>query len=242
MTKRLSIVLLLLSFYKSQGQGKNSLYFLIGGGPTTERGDGLYNQTLSQGNSTLWKPMTKIGFSFGFGLTHRYSEHFGLTARLLSEEKGANSYGDYYVPSPDVFPIYTYKNSIKVQQSISFITLAIVPQYLFKKFNIGVGGYIGSPYKAMTKTEYINYSPPLAPSHSNPLQAYRTLDAGLTVNIGYTIPLKNKSLTFQLSDNYGLKNIVVTNQVPPVYSHNYSLLVGISFGKVNRKYLQKPNL
>jgi hypothetical protein len=241
MTKHLALVLLLFGAYESYSQDKTSLYLFLGGGPTLERGDGLNNQTLSPSNSTLWKPMTKIGFSFGFGLTHRFSNHFGLVARLLSEGKGSNSYGDYYQPSSGFNPTYTYENSVKVEESISFITLALIPQYLYKRFNIGIGGYLGTPYEAMTRIEYINFSPPQAPSHSNPIKAYQNLDAGLAANIGYTITLKDYSLTFQLSDNYGLKNILVTDQVPPVYTHNYSLLVGVSFGKINRKYLQRPN-
>lgn len=239
MTKRLTIALFLLIAYKSHGQDKNRLLFFLGGGSAEMLGDGISNKNFSPKDPVIYRQITKITFSFGLGLDHKFSDHFSLTGRLLSEGKGGTGYQDSY--SYDFFSnTYTYLNSVRSDISVTYVTLAAIPQYTFKNFNIGIGGYVGTPYKAITKNEYINYTPPQAPSHFNSISIFKNIDAGVVFNIGYTIPLNDYSITFQASDSYGLKNVLVSTQVPAVNLHNYSLLIGFSYSKIGRKYLNKP--
>jgi len=219
------------------------VYFIIGPSFSMDRGSYLDNSNFSASYPVMWHQTTKVGYSLGLGIQHTFSKHISLSTRLLFEQKGGNATADNYNYNYNSGqPIITYMNTFNDDITNSYITLSIIPQYIFwRNFNLGVGIFSGVMYKSEEEKKYFNYSPPIPPNHSNSMYAFEKIDFGLCFNAGYTIRYKQVNLTVQFTNNYGLKNTIVSTQVSPVYSNTYTILLGISYDKLTKKLFRKQN-
>jgi hypothetical protein len=215
------------------------VYFMIGAGFLMERGAAFNSSNFTVSDPVLRHRLTKIGASFGLGINHNFSSHISLNIRLLSEQKGGSDNADNYNYNSGQ-PSITYLYTINENTTSNYITLSIIPQYKFaRNFNVGVGIFSGTPYKSITQNKYYNFSPSLPPSHYNSIHSLEKYDFGLCFNAGYTKPYKQVILTIQFTNNYGLRNTIVSTQVPALYSDTYTILLGISLPKFKRNLFNK---
>jgi|GEM_PF-4487756 len=234
---------------------ETSLYFIVGGSDLWCRDDAISNRGIyafSAAYPVKGKQLSKTGYGFGFALEHRFSKHFALNTRLLSEEKGTKSRRDNYSYTYNSLGQLSidYLDSYVENTTSYYVTLSVVPQFLFKRFNIGVGGYFATPYKSNDAIGYYNYPPPSPTAHNIDLLSsnlIERLDYGASINIGYTLPYGNKKFTIQAVSALGLKNalgksVLSSSQaVPALYLNTFSLFFGISFNKLSKSLLKKIN-
>jgi hypothetical protein len=242
----ISIVCLLLFVMTASGQDLNKpkntdVYFLVGTSFTMGRGASFNSSSLDQ---VQRHRLTKIGASFGVGINHNFSKHISLNIRLLSEQKGGDDNADHYNYNYNSGqPYVTYLYTINENTTSNYITLSVIPQYIFgRNFIVGIGIFSGTPYKSITQNKYYNFSPSIPPSHYNSIQVLEKVDFGLCFNAGYTIPYKQVNLTIQFTNNYGLINTLTSTQVPVLYSNTYTILFGISYDKLTKKLFRKQTL
>jgi hypothetical protein len=159
----------------------------------------------------------KVSYSFGLGTSQRLGRKVELQERLLWERKGHK----------ETLSSTTYNTDQ------DYITLAVVPQFLFGKqysFKVGAGPYLGN---LQSVSQTIRYTNPPSTSQFNSMGGYDTFDYGLSINMSYaTSLLKNWTLTFHLMNNIGLEQIWTWNQnnplFPPTYNSQYALMVSIA--------------
>jgi len=239
------IPILFFSYHQISAQEKTSLFLLLGGGLTSERGDA------SPYSDTKYTKIHKFSFSFGLGLTHSFSDHFSIEGRLLSEAKGWNGRTDYdsIIYDANWNPTYKYLYSKESNVSVSYFTLSIIPKYVYKRFSVGIGAFVGTPYSSVTRLKYFDLPPYLQPppgasltTHYNSIGDFKKFDSGLVFNFGYSVSVKDFLFNFQLVNNLGLSNVFQPNHSLPVlpnppslHTNTYLLMIGVSRKTTNRK-------
>ena len=125
---------------------------------------------------------------------------------------------------------------IKGDLKNDYLTFSFIPRYSFIRnhFHIGIGGYIGVLQKSMST---IIYSDPNSGvsiySTDSSYSLYNKYDAGLLINLGYTVSISEKSsFNCQLTNTNGFRPVSKILQ-PYLLSisknNNISLLFGITF-------------
>ena len=168
----------------------------------------------------------KIGFSAGLGVVKSITSNLQFQGKILFERKG------YKTSTPDTLntsngrvfgrSIYNY--------SFDYLTFSIVPQLLLgkrKAIGIGAGFYLGRLLRA--KFQVINTTLNSNSSRLLPTDRSRKLDYGATLNLSYHLFLAKKfNIAFQLTWNYGFKQIAPPPPFPKEKNSSIVLTVGIS--------------
>ncbi len=209
-----------------------AIEFLVGPSLIAVRGDNRAVQSTGGGTYLVNSLKNKNGYSFGIGLIHKFSKHFEINARLFWERKG-------YAENLDSLTLNTSGSSFESVTPVlskdvknDYLIVSIIPQLTFGKrahFNVGAGGYIGSlvsSYTQIFQSKFPTYSYVSDPT-------YNKYDYGLSLNIGYSYPLKrNLEGTIQFIGNYGLCQIsdfYAKFNYPKWYNSSYSILIGLRF-------------
>jgi len=110
------------------------VYFMIGPSLSMERDTYFNNSNFSASDPVKWHQTTKIGYSFGLGIHHTLTKHISLSTRLLAEQKGGHVNADYYNYNYNSGQeSITYSNTFDDNITSSYITLSVIPQYIFGK-------------------------------------------------------------------------------------------------------------
>lgn len=181
-------------------------------------GPGFSN--LGRGKNAPTDQVFNFVFSFGLGISHSLSKRFDLNAKIIFEQKGNKM--DYISTFYDVNGPTT---SRFIQgNSISYVTGLMIPRcYLDtqRKLYMGLGGYLSFLLKSSTYTKEYSLQGDLISYYEAETNEFINYDLGLSFNLGYQVPIKNKMLlNLQLLHNSGLINIVNTN----IQGHNDSSL------------------
>ena len=195
--------------------------FEIVAGPTF-----LYTQPKFENNAQK----LKIEYAVKVTLIHSLSKTFELCTSLLFERKG--------IKSTAISSIETVR--ITGDRTNDYLTLSLIPRYMIGKqprFNIGIGGYI-SLLKS-SKTAYVYDSSGVRRQYYGAAEPhYRKYDFGISLEVGYIIPLnQNKLITIQILNSNGLIDIDrydrYSSSSPSLVSmsrnNSLSLLVGVRF-------------
>ena len=180
------------------------------------------------GQAVFVNPLdNKLAYTIGVGITHSFTKLFQIKIKLTWEQKG-------YIRSLDTLSfdnnfIFISKNHVWSENiSNNYISLLVLPQITFgdkANFNIGVGGYLSS--LSSSNTHYTGQTTFTYLSDQN----YNKYDFGLSINAGYSYPLKEiLQLTVQLTACYGLYPIsdrFVSFNYPKWYNSSYSILFGV---------------
>lgn len=165
----------------------------------------------------------KFGFSAGLGIIKPITPKLKMQGSVLFEKKG------YKTSKIDT----AYNGSTWVtgklinDRSYNYATFAISSQYSFGRrngFNAGIGVYYGLLTKAkwqiIVTALNLNTSSLISPSKD---------DYGVTLNFGYTVPF-NKGLLigFQLTENYGLTQLMPPPPFPSEKNNSIVLIITLS--------------
>lgn len=173
-------------------------------------------------------PMTdiyksKIGYFGGIGLIHSFGKRFELSGRILWERKG------YYENQTNAVPNRTRLS--KYDERIDYATVSLIPRlYLGKKkqWHFIVGASYSKLLKVYeTYTEYINGQLNQHFSSTNTRPDIKNYSVDVIAGIGYSLLLIPRiSLAIQLTDNYGLVDVINVNQLKVTnQSINLSLIL-----------------
>ena len=192
---------------------KTNLYLLAGPSYLNIREITYYNNFVQKGKD-------RLGYSAGFGLAHRFGKHIFLNTRFLLERKRFElNYVSYNSSNVLI-------GESKQDFSKYYMTLCIIPQYVFGKyFNIGIGFYFSNLYKSTVQIQSYNLI-----TFGSSLNQMGKYDHGISMTGGCTVPFKHLIFTLQLANNYGLQKLYPTN---PWYFNAYTILLGLSY-KRNR--------
>ncbi len=190
-------------------------------------------KSASAGNRSYYVYHTDIkkSFAFSIGATKELHRHFEIKLLLAYDSKSYVEQMDSLQLTPDyLFESRTFKRS--EQPTNQFVTLQLLPQYIFGKnfrFNFGVGGYVSKLLRSQTVTtqagqgSYVYDSSP----------GYNDYDYGLSLNVGGSYPVaKRIHVSVQVVASQGLTRVsdyLLTFNYPPWYYRSYSVLIGLRF-------------
>ncbi len=188
--------------------------------------------------------LNKIGYSLGIGVTRNIGKRFELNARLSWERKGYKQ--DYFGAVDTVINGVKQpwlSGTITNDITIDYTTFSLSPQFrISKNFTISSGVYISSLQKAVEVYDF--FYPTRHLFSFNALGGYEDVDYGITIYLGYSLNIgKNLSITLQLLDNIGLKQIwkFYNMGFPPKYNNSYSMQIGLAYSiKRTCNYIFKP--
>lgn len=166
----------------------------------------------------------KIGFSGGVGIIKGVTPRINFQGKLLFEKKGFKTLRVDTIYTPEGYKTGDYINN----NHLNYLTLSLTPQILVGKkraISFGLGFY----YSRLLKARWQIIST-LSNSNSSVdiLGAYYKHDYGISVNLGYSLAVNKKfMIDFQLTENYGLKQI----GFPGWEQKNNSLVLTLGFRK-----------
>lgn len=184
----------------------------------------------------------RSGYTIGVGILCPIGNRMQLSSKFISERKAFNGSlsPTTQIGSIDEFDI---KNN--------YSTLVITPGILIGRkrlFSISAGGYLSFLTRSKISFDYTDNS--TVPDQLRlQTEQFNRLDAGLSFGIRYKVPLRQHLfLNLQLSENYGLRNILNSTSQPyndeVLYYFNGSTLKNntVSFLMGISGLLDKPKL
>ncbi|MBS1557123.1 MAG: hypothetical protein JST69_00230 [Bacteroidetes bacterium] len=168
------------------------------------------------------KGKEKLGYTLGLGLTHHIGKHVFLNTRFLLERKRFEI--DYVNYNSNILTGWSNQDFSKY-----YMTIAVIPQFVLgKHFNLGLGFFVSRFVKSTVDVQ--SYNLIVFGSSLNQTSNY---DQGFSLTAGYTLPFRHLIFTVQLTDNYGLQNVIPSTAIDPWYFNSYSILLGFNFNKTN---------
>jgi len=102
-------------------------------------------------------------------------------------------------------------------------------------FSIGAGGYAAHLQKSKTTSIYVDLNSVISTSTSDTEDKYKKYDAGLTISVGFEVPIKQKyGINLQVVSNNGLTK-VNTSAIPSVISIERNNTIELLFGIILRR-------
>jgi hypothetical protein len=191
-------------------------------------GIGFLRGNASVDNSEFNKRKVKITYAYGIGLNHNINDRLSLNNKLFFERKGGVSEltGTYFDESTK-----TYKKGISEHDySFNYYTLDISAAYKLgkrKKLSIGCGPYL-SYLKKHTHKQITFFRG--SGAFFDETEHYRKFDFGVSMLIGYHIPVSPKvQLNVRLINALGLVHTGLNFYEGQVMkTNNTALLIGFT--------------
>jgi hypothetical protein len=157
--------------------------------------------------SSFRKPILAI--HAGGNFHYRLSNKFVIAAEAAIDRKGQSLSGEFKDINGNSLGI------IRNRSNFLYATVSALGRYSFglkKRFYILAG-----PFGGYLIQQYTSFIPDFSPrSQNSNTNSFKRIDAGITSGLGYELPVSaNKSLTFELRNSLGLRNISKT----PVINH-----------------------
>jgi hypothetical protein len=196
------------------------------------------------------KRIVKLGYFAGVGLIRSLSDRIDLSVRLQYEVKRTEGRLNHPLnPVND-----DTRQIIKSQYSYQYGTLSVMPKVFVdrkRKIRLGVGGYISrikklkgfitwhNPRSGFSYYHFIGRSwdvvdPDGGISNTSLIPGLQSVEKnqyGVSVSVEYDVTLiKNQSLSVQLLNNYGLKNIYNNDYSENLPERNFNINLIIAYG------------
>jgi hypothetical protein len=199
------------------------------------------------------KREAKYGYSFGVGLSYSFNKRIDLNIRFQFEKKGTKSEFTTNSINPGS---HNLVQNVETNNTYSYLTLSVAPRiYMHENWFATVGGYISQiqnshgavswawhndATQGYSHSEFdgrmVNYVDPeggITSSGFAPgLMGYEKYDHGIVLGFGRFIELSNRhSILIQLTDYFGLQNIVKASFGPPLdlEERNHSIALSVSY-------------
>jgi hypothetical protein len=202
--------------FPSAFHSKSKLSLIAGPSLLSVRENELYSQY----------GVPKIGFSGGMGIIKGITPRTNIQGKLLFEQKGFKTTKKDTLNSANGPIIGDLINNYH----FNYLTYSLASQFLMgkkKAVSLGFGLYYSRLLKARWQ---IIYTPLNSNSSGDIMGAYYKHDYGISVNLGYSLAVTKKfMMDFQLTENYGLKQIGVG--VPGYQQKNNSLVFTLGLRK-----------
>ncbi len=181
----------------------------------------------------------KTGNILSIGLVHSFSKKWDVIGLVRWENKGSETYKDDmdspyagYNMTTNIQPLVpTARHTISDDR---YLTFSIMPRYsLSSRWQIGI-----APYFSILSNEasdyYVIQNGQLEFEQATKDYFIEGNDYGISLSIGCSFPITSKSkLSFQLLDNYGLKNLYGAYNAygTSIRNSTLSLLIGFTFSR-----------
>lgn len=168
----------------------------------------------------------KIGYTFGLGVSHYFNRKVKITGKLFFERKGvvAEVTGLYFDEETQTLK----EGKANDDYNFNYYTFSILPCYVVRKLELGVGPYVGYLNKMELKK---SFSFNATKTINDYTEDYTQFDFGIAATVGYKLQIKsNIDLNFRLLHTFGL--IEIAKHSPDGWATkttNTSILIGISF-------------
>jgi len=171
----------------------------------------------------------KLGNVIGGALTHSFSNRFEIKGSVCATQKR-------YVNTE--FNEQNPSNNLTLDLKNNYLVVSFLPRVLFghrNHFSIGAGGYAAHLQKSKTTSIYVDLNSVISTSTSDTEDKYKKYDAGLTISVGFEVPIKQKyGINLQVVSNNGLTK-VNTSAIPSVISIERNNTIELLFGIILRR-------
>ena len=181
----------------------------------------------------------KTGNILSIGIVHSFSKKWDVIGLVRWENKGSEIYKDfllspyagYNMPTNNQPLVPTTAHTISDD---NYITFSIMPRYsLSKHWQIGLAPYYSILNNAASDY-YVIQNGQLELEQASIDYFIEGKDYGVSLSLGYSFPITSKSkLSFQLLDNYGLKNLysVYDAYGTSIRNSTISLMIGFTLAR-----------